>query len=116
VESGKEKRLIASFEDMVVWQKSMDLVAEVYKIGREGELARNWGLRDQLQRAAVSIPANIAEGFERQSRKEYHQFITIAQGSAGELRCLLTIVSRLGLLPPEAYMACGKNHWKFPAC
>ena len=93
-----ERKKIAGFEDMMVWQKGMDLVVQVYEICRAGELARDWGLRDQLQRAAVSIPANIAEGFERHSRKEYHQFITIAQGSAGELRCLLQIVFRLGLL------------------
>lgn len=100
-----EKKSIARFEDMIVWQKSMDLVVQVYDICRARELVRDWGLREQLRRAAVSIPANIAEGFERHSRKEYHQFITIAQGSAGELRCLLQIVSRLGLLPGDTTAA-----------
>ena len=80
---------ISSFEDMIVWQKSMDLVVKIYEICRAGELSKDWGLKDQLQRAAVSIPANIAEGFERGSRKEYHQYITIAKGSAGELRCYI---------------------------
>lgn len=86
---------------MIVWQKSMDLVVDVYRICRGSELSRDWGLRDQLQRAAVSIPANISEGFERASRKEYNQFITIALGSAGELRCLMQIVQRLNLISNE---------------
>jgi four helix bundle protein len=73
----------------------MELVTKVYRVCQEGSLARDWGLRDQLQRAAVSVPANIAEGYERVSRKEYVQFLMISKGSAGELRCLLQIASRL---------------------
>ena len=73
----------------------MDLVTEIYRICRNSPLDRDYGLRDQLQRAAVSIPANIAEGYERGSRKEYIQFLVIAKGSAGELRCLVQIAARL---------------------
>jgi four helix bundle protein len=83
------------FEDLLVWQKSMDLVSLVYQICQKGVLAKDWGLRDQMQRAAVSVSANIAEGYERGSRKEYAQFLMIAKGSAGELRCLLRIAERL---------------------
>lgn len=82
----------------MVWQKSMDLVTGIYDICRNGPLARDFGLRDQMQRAAVSISANIAEGYERGSRKEYIQFLVIAKGSAGELRCLLQIAQRLEYL------------------
>jgi four helix bundle protein len=87
-----------TFEDLLVWQKSMDLVTGIYDICRNGPLARDFGLRDQMQRAAVSISANIAEGYERGSRKEYIQFLVIAKGSAGELRCLLQIAQRLEYL------------------
>lgn len=78
-----------TFEDLLVWQKAMNLVESVYRECRSGPLAKDWGLRDQLQRAAVSIPANIAEGYERATRKEYVHFLAIAKGSAGELRCLI---------------------------
>ena len=57
------------FEDLLVWQKSMDLVARVYQACQQGALSTDWGLRDQLQRAAVSVSANIAEGYERGSRE-----------------------------------------------
>ena len=83
------------FEDLLVWQKSMALIAQVYRLCQQGALPKDWGMRDQMQRAAVSIAANIAEGYERGSRKEYIQFLNIAKGSVGELRCLLTIASRL---------------------
>ena len=72
------------FEDLLVWQKSMDLVARVYQACQQGAWSTDWGLRDQLQRAAVSVSAHIAEGYERGSRKEYAQFLTIAKGSAYE--------------------------------
>ena len=80
-----------TFEDLLVWQKSMSLVESIYRECRNGSQAKEWGLRDQLQRTAVSIPANIAEGYERGSRREYIQFLIIAKGSAGELRCLIQV-------------------------
>ena len=83
------------FEDLLVWQKSMSLITQVYRLCHQGAFSKDWGMRDQMQRASVSIAANIAEGYERGSRKEYIQFLNIAKGSVGELRCLLTIASRL---------------------
>jgi len=59
------------FEDLLVWQKSMALITQVYRLCQQGALSKDWGMRDQMQRAAVSIAANIAEGYERGSRKEY---------------------------------------------
>jgi hypothetical protein len=64
-----EKKLIRSFEDLIVWQKAIEFVTQVYRVTNQGELKRDFGLRDQMRRAAVSIPTNIAEGFERASRK-----------------------------------------------
>jgi four helix bundle protein len=73
----------------------MALITEVYRLCQQGALSKDWGMHDQMQRAAVSIAANIAEGYERGGRKEYIQFLSIAKGSVGELRCLLTIALRL---------------------
>jgi len=94
---------IQSFEDLVVWQRGIDLVKRVYKLTSAGSLARDFGLRDQIRRAAVSIPTNIAEGFERASRKEYLLFLNIAKGSAGELRSLLRVANEVGYLDRLAY-------------
>jgi four helix bundle protein len=75
--------------------KGEDLVVKVYRLSQQGQLSKHWGIRDQLQRAVVSIPANISEGYERAGRKEYIHFLTIAKGSSGELRCLLIAATRL---------------------
>lgn len=90
------------FEKLVVWQRGIDLVAEVHRISRSGELARDWGLRNQLSRSAVSVPSNVAEGYERGGRKEFARGLTFAKGSCGEVRTQLLIVKRLALVPgPE---------------
>lgn len=89
---------IESFEDLRVWQGGIDLVKQIYVLTGDGELKRDFGLRDQLRRAAVSIPTNIVEGFERSSRKEYLLFLNIAKGSAGELRSLLRVALDVGYL------------------
>jgi four helix bundle protein len=94
---------IESFEDLRVWQAGIQLVKQIYLVSREGELGRDFGLRDQLRRAAVSIPTNIAEGFERRSRKEYVNFLNIAKGSAGEVRSLLRVALEVGYLNEETY-------------
>ena len=93
-----ERKRIECFEDLVVWQKGIDFVKEVYLLTSQGELKKDFGLRDQLRRAAVSIPTNIAEGFERASRKEYLLFLNIAKGSAGEVRSLLRVALDIGYL------------------
>ncbi len=60
---------IRSFEDLIVWQKAIEFVKQLYLVTNQGDLKRDFGLRDQMRRASVSIPTNIAEGFERSSRK-----------------------------------------------
>ena len=79
------------FEDLIAWQKARQLAREIYKITREGAFARDFGLSGQIQRAAVSIMSNIAEGFERTSYQEFQRFLSIAKGSCGELRAQLYI-------------------------
>lgn len=94
---------IRMFEDLVVWQKAIDFVKQVYLITDEGGLRRDFGLKDQLRRAAVSIPTNIAEGFERASRKEYLLFLNIAKGSAGEVRSLCRVSFDVAYLSQSTY-------------
>ena len=77
---------IAKFEDIVAWQKARELTKEVYKCTRTGEFARDYGLRDQIRRASVSVMANIAEGFERGGDKEFVQFLSTSKGSCGEVK------------------------------
>jgi four helix bundle protein len=93
-----DRKRIESFEDLIVWQRGIELVKQVYLVTSEGDLKKDFGLRDQLRRAAVSIPTNIAEGFERSSRKEYLLFLNIAKGSAGEVRSLLRVASEVSYL------------------
>lgn len=94
---------IRTFEDLVVWQKAIAFVKEVYIATDEGALKRDFGLKDQMRRAAVSIPTNIAEGFERASRKEYLFFLNVAKGSSGESRSLLRVALDIGYLAPSTY-------------
>jgi four helix bundle protein len=99
----RERKKIESFEDLLVWQKGMEIVKQIYLISREGELCRDFALRDQLRRAAISIPTNIAEGFERASREEYVNFLNYAKGSTGEVRSLLNVAAELGYLELSQY-------------
>jgi len=89
---------IKSFEDLEIWQESTALAVEIFKLLKD---CKNYGLRDQMQRASVSVPSNIAEGFERNSNKEYIQYLYIAKGSCGELRTQLFIAQETGILDRE---------------
>jgi four helix bundle protein len=77
---------ITRFEDIEAWQKARDLARVVYQSTKDGQISRDYGLRDQMRRAGVSIMANIAEGFSRRSNKEFCQFLFIAKSSASELQ------------------------------
>lgn len=84
------------FEDLEVWVNAKDLAILIYKLTNEGEIKKDFGLRDQLRKGSVSIVSNIAEGFERNGNKEFIQFLSLAKGSAGEIRAQLYIASELG--------------------
>ena len=84
------------FKELVVWQKAMDLVDEVYLLQRGFPKPEVYGLGDQLRRAVVSIPSNIAEGHGRGSRKDYVHFLSIARGSVYETITQLNIAKRQG--------------------
>ena len=82
---------IERFEDLEVWRLSRELVESIYKLSSGAKFAKDFGLANQIQRSAVSIMSNIAEGFERKSKKEFINFPYIAKGSCGELRSQLYI-------------------------
>lgn len=84
--------------DLVVWQKAMTLVTDVYQITRGFPKDELYGLTAQLRRAAVSVPSNLAEGHGRNSRKEFHHFVGQARGSLTELETQLEIATNLGYL------------------
>jgi four helix bundle protein len=95
------KMRVESFRDLRVWQAGMELVEEVYRVTRTFPRQETYGLANQLQRAAVSIPSNIAEGHARHHLKEYVQHLAVAQSSLAELETQLEIAGRLGYLPAE---------------
>jgi four helix bundle protein len=86
-----------SFEDLEFWKRACALAVRVYEVLKD---CRDFGLRDQMQRAAVSIASNIAEGAER-GPKEFSRFLAIARGSAAELRTQVYIAARIGLIPSD---------------
>jgi four helix bundle protein len=87
---------MARFEDLIAWQKARELTKKVYTVSRIGSFAGDYGLARQIQRAAVSIMSNIAEGFERNRLKEFHQFLSMAKASCAELRSQLYVAYDVG--------------------
>lgn len=94
---------VSSFRGLRVWQAGMDLVEEVYRLTLLFPRQEIYGLTSQIQRAAVSIPSNIAEGQTREHSKEYLHHLSIAQASLAELETQLEIASRLRYLPAERF-------------
>ena len=94
---------IERVEDFIAWQKAPVLTAEVYKLTGRGDFARDFGFKDQIQRAAVSIMSNIAEGCERGRPAEFQQFLSIAKASCAELRSQLYVALDAGYLSDEVF-------------
>ncbi len=92
---------INSYKELTVWQKAIDLVVEVYRIVKLLPKEETYALSDQMRRAAVYIPSNIAEGNARKSKKEYVNFLSIAQGSRAELQTQLIICEKLNYINGE---------------
>lgn len=90
------KKKIECFEDLFIWQKAIEFAKDIYLITEKQGLKNDFGLKSQMRNAAVSISSNIAEGFERRSRKEYLNFLNIAKGSAGEIRSQLMVAFEVG--------------------
>ena len=89
------KMYLKSYKELTVWQRSIELVKEIYKLTNEFPKSEVYGLAIQMRRAAMSIPSNIAEGYLRKSRKEFLQFLRIAYGSSAELETQLIIAKDL---------------------
>lgn len=89
------------FEDLEAWQQARELVRNIYRISRDTDLGKDFSLRDQITRAAVSAMTNIAEGFERTGTTEKRHFYNMARASCGEVRSLLYILSDISLISPE---------------
>lgn len=94
---------IKNYEELEVWKTSMDLVEEVYKLTNTDSFSKDFGLKDQFRRSAVSVPSNIAEGYERDSPKQFLYFLNVAKTSCGELRTQIMIASRIGYLNPQEF-------------
>lgn len=93
------------YRDLVVWQQGIALVVDIYKVSKKFPGSERYALCDQIQRAAVSIPANIAEGHARTSRKEFLHFLSIALGSMAELDTHLTIANKLAYIAEDEMRA-----------
>lgn len=92
---------VNSHKDLIVWQKSIDLVEKIFKITENFPKSELYGLVNQMRRAATGIPSNIAEGANREYTKEFLQFLAIAKGSANELETQLIISERLKFIKPQ---------------
>lgn len=96
--------VIERFEDLEVWKVSMELCSEIYRVTNTELFSKDFGLKDQIRRCSVSIPSNIAEGYERDSKNQFVYFLKIAKGSCGELRTQLKIAKDLNYLNEEEYL------------
>ena len=95
--------IVNSYKELIVWQKSIALVSKVYSLTKRFPSDEKFGLTSQLNRASVSIPANIAEGWGRESRKNYVQFLRVSRGSLFELETLLIISQNENFITLEAF-------------
>ncbi|MCL2291014.1 MAG: four helix bundle protein [Bacteroidetes bacterium] len=94
---------VTCFEDLEVWKLSMNLTVSVYRYFKE---CKDFGFKNQIQRACVSIPSNIAEGFARKTNKEFCQFLYIARGSCAEVRTQIYLAKQLTYIENEFYIKC----------
>jgi four helix bundle protein len=106
------RKKVECFEDLFIWQKAIEFAKENYLITDKKGLKNDFGLKNQMRDSAVSISSNIAEGFERRSRKEYLNFLNIAKGSAGEIRSQLYVAFGVGYLEKSEF-ECLREKAKF---
>ena len=87
--------IVNTFEDLEVWQSASELAVDTYKLTSKGKLEKDYGLRDQFQRASISISNNIAEGFEYDNNKDFIKYLRYAKGSAGETRNMISFLKKI---------------------
>jgi four helix bundle protein len=100
------------FEELVAWQKARALTRSVFDMTQAEPMAKRFAYRDQLERAAVSVMSNIAEGYERGSRAEFHHMLSIAKGSCAEVRSLFYVGLDAGLIDRDAFDALDAQAWE----
>lgn len=89
---------VKQFEDLIAWQKAREVTRQIYYLTRREPFCKDFGLCNQIQRAAVSVMSNLAEGYERGSSNEFHQFLTIAKASCAEMRSQLYVAYDIGYI------------------
>lgn len=94
---------IQKFEDLNIWKLSLALTKDIYGITSQGKFARDFGLKDQIQRAIVSVSSNIVEGFEKNNNNEFIRYLKIAKGSAGETRNQVHIAFAIGYITKKDF-------------
>jgi four helix bundle protein len=92
-----------TFEDLEVYKKSISFTVQIYELLKTSKLSKEFALNDQLKRATLSITNNIAEGFERDSDKEYIRFLYFSKASAGEVRNILNVMMEVKLIDEKSY-------------
>jgi four helix bundle protein len=98
-----------SFEDLEIWKLSSEVALEIYKITNNEKFNKDYGLKEQIRRAVISISSNIVEGFERNGNNEFTHFLRIAKGSTGEVRSQLYIASKLSISMNQNILSFLKN-------
>src|ERR1044071_3521484 len=96
---------IVRFEELIAWQKAKHLMVQVYAFTGTGKISKDFRFCAQIQSAAISVMSNIAEGFERNRPAEFHQFLSVAKGSCGEVRSLLYAAKEIGYLDQDKFDA-----------
>jgi len=94
---------IEKFEELIAWQKARELTKSIYEVTRQGTFANDFGLSGQIQRAAVSVMSNVAEGFERNRRTEFHQFLSTSKASCAEVRSQLYVAFDIGYIDKATF-------------
>ena len=94
---------VERFEDLIAWQKARELTKAIYSVTADGRFSKDFGLRDQIRRASVSIMSNIAEGFGRGSMNEFHQFLVVSKASCAEVQSQLYIAFDVGYLDKTTF-------------
>jgi four helix bundle protein len=100
---------ISSYKDLIVWQKSITLVTDVYVLTKSFASEEKYGIVSQMNRAAVSVPCNIAEGSGRESSKSYLQFLKVSKGSLMEVETLMVIAKKLNFITEKEYKIISDN-------
>jgi len=100
---------IQRFEDLEIWQNAMEIAVEIYKISSTGKLSKDFGLKDQITRAVISISNNISEGYEYDNTKDFIKFLRYAKGSTREVRNILNLLTRIEFIEKSKYTALYNN-------